>query len=139
MHEHKLYKQKLGNNGMKNTGFALFMIVILVAAGAIFFWPRGNSNDGGTTVISEDAQKITISMRNANYYPQTITVKEGQPVALTLDKSVGGCFRSFTVRDLGVSEYSASPNEPIIFTPAKKGTFKFACSMGMGYGNLIVE
>ena len=58
---------------------------------------------------------------------------------ITLDKSVSGCYRSFNIRDIGVSQYSKDPSQKITFTPTKPGTYTFACSMGMGYGKLIVK
>ena len=84
-------------------------------------------------------QKVVISEKNLNYYPNEIKVKAGQPVSISLDSSVTGCLRSFNIRDLGVSKNAKTPSDTIDFTPIKKGTFKFACSMGMGYGSIIVE
>ena len=92
-----------------------------------------------TNIDSSNSQQVTLGIKNFNYFPEVITVKAGQPVSLTLDNSVTGCFRSFNIRDLGVSGYSSSPDNKIMFTPAEKGTYKFSCSMGMGYGTLIVE
>jgi len=86
-----------------------------------------------------ETQRITLSMKNYNYYPNTIKVKAGQPVSITLDESVSGCYRSFTIRDLNVAKYSRTPSDTIDFVPAKKGTFRFSCSMGMGTGTIIVE
>jgi hypothetical protein len=60
-------------------------------------------------------------------------------VEITLDNSVKGCLRSFNIKDLGVQKSSKNSDDKITFTPTKKGTFKFACVMGMGYGNIIVE
>ena len=84
-------------------------------------------------------QKITLSVKDYNYYPNTIKVKSGAPVELTLDKSVSGCLRSFTIKELDVAKNSRSPEDKIKFTPTKTGSFRFACSMGMGYGTIIVE
>lgn len=111
------------------------IIIIAIIIGGIFFFKQitGNSISNG------NVQKITISMKNYNYYPTTITVKEGMPVEITLDNSVGGCYRSFNSPALGVSQYSNSPSQKITFTPNKKGTFEFACSMRMGRGTIIVE
>lgn len=78
-------------------------------------------------------------MKNYNYYPNTIRVKVNQPVEIYLDESVGGCFRDFTSRELGIHEYLKTQQDKITFTPVKKGTFAFACSMNMGRGTLIVE
>ena len=86
-----------------------------------------------------DVQKIILGMKNYNYYPDTITVKSGKPVSISLDSSVSGCLRSFSIRDFGVSKYARTPSETIDFVPTKKGTFGFSCSMGMGFGKIIVE
>ncbi len=136
---------------MKNPILMVFLILLVLGlAGAVMFNASNRSGTSGNVVnnggdsdsgsaSSGDTQKITLSMKNYNYYPNTITVKVGQPVSITLDKSIGGCYRSFTIRDLGVSSYSSSPSQTIDFTPTKKGTFRFACSMGMGTGTIIVE
>lgn len=115
--------------------------IVLVLAGAIVFINGGSSSVTGNAIANSggEAQKITLSERDLNYYPQTITVKAGQPVELSLDSSVKGCLRSFTIRDLGVQKYAKTTSDIISFTPTKKGTFTFACSMGMGYGTIIVE
>ena len=124
-----------------NNKLMLFTLIILIIAGGWFFigssWTvnANVSNDGST----ENVQKVTLSMKNYNYYPNTIKVKAGQPVSITLDESVTGCLRSFNIRDLGVSAISRTPDQTIDFTPTKKGTFRFACSMGMGTGTIIVE
>jgi len=92
----------------------------------------GNSGSG-------EIQKIILSMKNYNYYPNTVKVNVNQPVRIYLDKSVVGCYRSFTIRDFGIAKYLPTENDYVEFTPNKKGTFRFACSMGMGTGTLIVE
>ncbi|MEK6899044.1 MAG: cupredoxin domain-containing protein [Nanoarchaeota archaeon] len=121
---------------MKNLAIFSITIVALIVLGIFFY---GSAQAPQTQEISTgDAQQITLSMKNGNYYPNAITVKANQPVEVTLDNSVGGCFRSFTVRELGVRGLSRSPSEKIRFTPTEEGTFTFACSMGMGYGQLNV-
>mgnify|MGYP001592966948 FL=1 len=129
---------------MKNTTILLLIAVILIAGGAFVF---GKSNgatgndalDDSGNSGSGEIQKIIISERDLNYYPNTITVKAGQPVSISLDNSVTGCLRSFTIRDFGLSKYLRTPQETLDFTPTQKGTFNFACSMGMGFGKLVVE
>lgn len=133
----KLIFQKLFNT-MKNTTI-IVAVFILVLGGVAFFVIQENSNNSKLIVQDSSAQEITLSMKNYNYYPNTIKVEAGKLVTITLDNSVKGCYRSFTINDLGVRKYSASPEEKITFTPNKKGTFRFACSMGMGYGTIIVK
>ena len=127
----------------KNTLY-LVMIISILMLGGFFFLKSGNSvtND----VISSDGQildgktqQVVISEKNLNYYPDTIKVKAGQPLSISLDDSVRGCLRNLVIKDLGVSKYARTPEDTIDFTPTKKGTFTFSCSMGMGYGKLIVE
>ena len=123
---------------MKNVTIFGIIIVALIALG-IFFYAAQAPTEPTTTITTDDAQQITLSMRNANYYPNSFTVEANKPVEVTLDESVGGCFRAFTVRELGVQGLSRSPSEKVVFTPTEKGTFTFACSMGMGYGTIIVQ
>lgn len=124
---------------MKNST-ALILVVVILSFVGYFVLSSSSSDIPNTEVVgSGDAQEITLSYKNFNYFPQTITVKANQPVSLTLDSSVSGCYRSFVIRDLGVNKYAKTPSETIDFTPTKKGTFRFACSMGMGTGTIIVE
>ncbi len=128
---------------MKNTTAIFLIVIMLLGAGSFVF---SSISPGSASVTGEavniqkgELQKVTLSMKELNYYPQTIKVKAGKPVELTLDGSVKGCLRSFTSRELGISKYARTPDEKIIFTPTKKGIFAFSCSMGMGSGKLIVE
>lgn len=112
------------------------VIVLVIVAG--FMLTRSN-NVSSVPQGTGEVQKVTLGLKNYNYDPQVITVKANQPVEITLDSSVMGCLRSFTVPAFGVSQYSRDPSQTITFTPNKAGTYKFACSMGMGYGTLVVE
>lgn len=124
---------------MKNWMYILIIIVLVGVVGN--FVISGDNKVTGNSVneITGNPQKVNIGMKNYNYYPDTIRVKANQPVEITLDDSVYGCFRAFTIRDLGVSKYTQNPSDKIIFTPTEKGTFRFSCSMGMGVGTIIVE
>lgn len=129
---------------MKNTT-VLFLIAVILIAGGAFVFGKSNSVTGNNVLDdsensgSGEVQKIVIGERDLNYYPNTIKVKAGQPVSISLDNSVTGCLRSFTIRDFGLQKYLRTPQETLDFTPTQKGTFNFACSMGMGFGKLVVE
>ena len=129
---------------------SIIIIAALVIIGGVFalvfMRDKGSTplatvtdNTVNTLSTTSNTQEITLSMKNYNYYPQTIIVKQGIPVRLTLDSTVAGCYRSFQIPALGVNSYSKNPAETVDFTPTTKGTFKFQCSMGMGYGTIIVE
>ncbi len=126
-----------------NKAFIYFIIIFFVVVGIVYFVAArngtGNAINGAGNGDSGDVQKIVLSFKNYNYYPNTITVKQGVPVEITLDNSIRGCYRSFNIKSLGVSKYSSNPSDTITFTPDKKGTFEFACGMRMGYGTIIVE
>ncbi len=132
---------------MKSTTLGIFILIIIIVIGGFVFLGSGKGNVNGNSITgnavnegnNEDIQKINIGMKNYNYYPNTIKVKANIPVEITLDNSVYGCLRSFAIKEFGVRKYSKDSNDKIIFTPDKKGTFTFSCSMAMGFGKLIVE
>lgn len=130
---------------IKKSTIYIGMILLALVLGGFFFFREGSSTVNGNVVfeggqaLQGEVQNVVIGEKNLNYYPNEIKVKAGQPVSITLDSSVAGCLRSFNIKDLGVSKYAKTPSDTIDFTPTKKGTFRFACSMGMGYGKIIVE
>jgi plastocyanin domain-containing protein len=128
---------------MKNKWIMVVAIILIIGFGIFLISGSKITNstgnvDSGSNSDSGNIQKITIGIANHNYSPQTIKVKVNEPVRIYLDDSVTGCYRAFTIRDLGVSKFIQS-GDYVEFTPNKKGTFQFACSMGMGTGTLIVE
>ena len=125
---------------MKNTTIFIFAFLIIIAGG-IFLFTKGEAKQDitGNVIANNEIQKITLGIKNYNYYPNTIKVKAGIPVRINLDESVRGCYRSFVIRDFGIAKRLATPKDYVEFTPTKKGTYTFACSMGMGRGIIIVE
>ncbi|MDP3966413.1 MAG: cupredoxin domain-containing protein [archaeon] len=128
---------------MKNA-FAIFMIFLLIVGFGVFLMKSSENSSGNTVNNGENSgsgnfQKVTLGIKNGNYYPNTVTVEVNKPVRVYLDSSVTGCFRSFTMRDFGIAKNLPTPNDYVEFTPSKTGSFRFACSMGMGTGTLIVK
>jgi len=127
---------------MKNTTVILGIIIIIVIGGYFIFTNTEKEipvNENNINEETADVQNIVIGFKNYNYYPNQIRVKAGQKISITLDDSVTGCYRAFTIRSLGISEYLISSTDTLELTIKKPGTYKFSCSMGMGYGNLIAE
>jgi len=123
---------------MRNKTFLILIVAIILVGSFIFMRPSSLITGNDIVSGNGEMQKVILSEKNLNYYPNTFTVEAGKPVELTLDNSVKGCLRSFIIRDLGVSKYAKALADKIIFTPTKKGSFTFTCSMGMGYGTIIV-
>ena len=127
---------------MKNTTLLIIVVILIVALGAYFFGSGGTSVNANVIEgnnVQGDVQKVILSSKNLNYYPQEVEVKAGQPVSISLDSNVKGCLRAFYIRDLDLGKVLRTPQDTLDFTPTKKGTYTFSCSMGMGYGKLIVE
>lgn len=150
MHNSAKHNSEDKNPKKKSKIFYIILIIAILITGFVFLSYRNNFIAGNTitpientqpikTNQNQQTQKLTLSFKNYNYYPNTITVKQGIPVEITLDNSIKGCYRSFNIRGLGVSKYSSSPSDTITFTPDKKGSFEFACGMHMGTGTIIVE
>ena len=127
---------------IKKSSLYLIGIIILIAF-AIYFISDTKENSVTGNVVADnfngDVQNVVVGMKNFNYYPNTIKVKVDKPVSIILDKSVYGCLRDFTIREFGVRKYLKNPSDTVVFTPTKKGTFRFSWSMGMGKGTLIGE
>ncbi len=120
--------------------YVIGVIVIVVIFG--FMMVRGNSESEEvffSATIKDGVQEVVLSLKDYNYYPNAVKVKEGIPVRIYLDSSVVGCLRDFTIRDFGVRQYLKTPQDYVEFLPDKKGRYTFACSMGMGTGVLVVE
>jgi len=130
---------------IKKSTIYVGVILLIIVIGEFFFLRRGNSAVNGNAVsegkqvLQRETQHVVISKKDLNYYLNEIRVKAGQPVSIYLDSSVMSCLRSFNIKDLGVSKYSKTLSDTIDFTPNKKGTFRFQCSMGMGTGTIIVK
>ena len=125
---------------MKNTTILMFVLLLIIAGGIFLFTKEDVKQDITVNAIANnDIQKITLGIKNYNYYPNTIKVKAGIPVRISLDESVVGCYRSFTIKDFGIAKNLRTPEDYVEFTPTKKGTYAFACSMNMGRGTIIVE
>lgn len=128
---------------IKKTTLYFGALIILVGVLAFFLLSGKDSSVTGNVVnaqqVAGKTQRVIVGMKDFNYYPNTINVKANQQVELSLDSSVTGCLRSFTIRELNVQKHLRTPDETLTFTPTQKGIYTFSCSMGMGSGKLIVE
>lgn len=95
-----------------------------------------------SSVVTGDIQKVTIKLDNRiGYIPNSITVKKDIPVELTVEANgATTCVRVFVIPSLNINQV-VSEGQPLViqFTPKKTGKIPFTCSMGMYYGEFIVN
>lgn len=87
---------------------------------------------------TEAKQQHEITITSSGYSPNHITVAQNSPVTITLiSKDAYNCALAFRIPSLGISK-NLQPNDrtTIHFTPQKKGSISFSCSMGM-YSGII--
>ena len=123
-------------------GIILMATFLLVAARNFF----GNGNVDAQEVQevpsenTGEVQVIDLTVKDYNYYPQVIDLKYNVPAKIIVDTDkVKGCLQSIVIPDFGIRKTVTSKNNIIEFTPDKKGTFSFSCSMGMGFGKIVVS
>ena len=129
---------------MKNTTM-LFMVVLIVLVIGGFIFVNGKntatanvaSNSG--QVIQGEMQKVVLSQNGYNY--KDVTAEANKPIAISADNSVTGCLRSavFNIEGKKYSKNLRTPEDTLELPALSKGTYSFTCTMGMGYGKLIVQ
>lgn len=93
-----------------------------------------------TTAIPQNAQRVTIVLPSG-YKSGVATLKAGTPAAITFKlQSDAGCGDDIALpaakwrKKLKVGESAT-----VVYTPQKSGDLKFACSMDMYKGTIIVK
>ena len=129
---------------MKNKTMMLIMITLILVVGGYVFVngkTRTTANvvsDNGQAVQGQ-MQQVVLSQNGYNY--KDAIVQAGKPISLSADNSVSGCLRSvvFNIEGNKYSKYLRTPDDTLELPALSKGTYNFACSMGMGLGKLIVN
>ena len=93
------------------------------------------------TASTDQLQVLSLFLTDQGYVPQRFVIKKGIPVELTLkNEEARGCIQSFVIPDLNIRKIvRLGESEKISFTPQKTGKIGFTCSMGMYYGEFIVQ
>ena len=131
------------NNIVGYVGIILIFSFMIFAAKNFF----SNEEDiNGNMIIEEvkadhgNFQIVELGFKNYNYYPNTINLKYNVPTKIIVDtNNVKGCMRSIVIPDFNVRKLVKENDNVITFVPNQKGIFKFSCSMGMGFGSIVVE
>ena len=97
-----------------------------------------------TVTATGTVKEFTISAKNFNFAPNTMTVKKGDRVRITLANGDG--FHDLVIDEFGVAtkKINTGMTEVVEFTADKTGSFEYYCSVGshrmMGMkGTLVVQ
>lgn len=88
-----------------------------------------------------EAQKVVLEVsRERGVYPQSLTVKKGLPVELTIDSKVplGGCMSVWVIPEYNVTIPMKLGVMKAKFTPTRTGTVAMTCSMGGRMAQFVV-
>lgn len=90
---------------------------------------------------TKDVQKATVMVQDGKYSPSTIQVKKGKKVILTFKGGKNmGCGSTIEFKSLKQTKtVKEGGTVTFTFTPQSAGEIKFACSMDMIRGKVVVN
>ena len=141
---------------MKNTHITLIVLIVL-AAGALFFFGMGEKAEAPTLEENKEAsgavsqgmpiinapgtpekfvvetpvlKEFVVSGQNFSFEPSLIAVQKGDKVKITFKNTSG--FHDFKIDEFGVAaQQSKFPYQEVLeFTADKVGSFEYYCSVG---------
>lgn len=86
-------------------------------------------------------QRIELKVTGEGFVPAEVKVKKGQPVEMVVTRTTDRtCAKQIVIKDAGISrDLPLDKAVTVSFTPAKAGKVRYACSMDMIAGVLVVE
>lgn len=107
--------------------------------GLIVWYFFGTREQVVAAVRETGLQEVDVTVKGG-YAPDTIVVKQGQPVRLNFYRDeTSACSEQVVFGDFGVvRDLPAFKTTPVEFTPGQAGEFVFTCGMNMLRGKLIV-
>jgi len=94
-----------------------------------------------STAKGGSAQLVELAVTDRGAQPSIVTVKAGQRMKLVVTRKTDStCVVQIVNKDLGIDR-SLPLNEPVTIevTPAKPGTYRLVCGMGMDVATLKVQ
>lgn len=126
----------------------LTFLLALSVAGFVLVAPpvaraaeRRNAAVGQAPAVKGELQIVEFAITEQGAQPAAVTLKLGQPVRLIVRrKTASTCVKQVANKDLGIDR-PLPLNEPVMVdvTPAKAGTYKLLCGMGMEFATLKVQ
>ncbi len=112
-----------------------------MVAPVTYFFSSERFSTPETVIQKEGVQQVTIYVGNHGYTPRNVVVQNNIPVELTLKTNeTYSCAVAFVFKEFGIETFlEPTDSQTFTFTPTRKGTFAFTCSMGMYSGTLQVK
>lgn len=143
--------ESLHEKFMKVAAFAIILLALYNLSGAIaltgssFTFENLTQKVAGASTpkgqVAAAVSNPTITIQQAGYVPNNITVKAGSQVTLKIDNISGqGCTQAFTIPTFKIQKIvPIGKSDTVTFTaPTKPGPIAFMCSMGMFRGVINV-
>lgn len=120
-------KDVFGRIRMVALGIAGLLLVALAAGGC-----------GGGSAVKD---RVVVEVTQEGFVPKEIPAKVGQPITLVVTRKTDlTCAKQIVFADMGVEkELPMNQAVEVTVTPERQGELRFACSMDMIAGKLIVE
>lgn len=109
------------------------MLGAISLSGATWLPTKANN----TALVQNSQKEITILITNSGYQPNTLDIKAGEEITLTIkNENAYSCAQAFTIPKFGIEKVVAPGTEEVIkFTaPSDLDKIAFTCSMGMYRG-----
>ena len=93
---------------------------------------------GGAGAVKE---RVSVEVTQEGFVPKEIPAKAGQAITLVVTRKTDlTCAKQIVFADLGVQkELPLNQAVEVTVTPTKAGDLRFACSMDMVAGKLVVQ
>lgn len=94
-----------------------------------------------TQAAGQPARTVKLAVTKKGFVPDKIKVKKGEPLRLLVTrKTEQTCATEIEIEDTKISQDLPLNKEvEVDYTPTKSGEVRYACSMGMVSGVLLVE
>lgn len=117
-----------------NRRFSIHSLVGVAALSAVLV-VAGCAGGGGVK------DRVTVEVTQEGFVPKEIHAKVGQPITLVVTRKTDvTCAKQIVFADLGVEkELPMNEAVEVTVTPTKAGELRFACSMDMIAGKLVVQ
>ena len=115
---------------MKGTHRAVVVALATLAAVLVFAGCGGGAKE-----------RVTVELTQEGFVPSEIPAKAGRPITLVVTRKTDlTCAKQIVFAELGVEkELPLNQAVEVTVTPTKSGDLRFACSMDMVAGKLVVQ